>query len=39
MGAMHDFQAAIKNNPTYSLAYFNAANIYFKNRQYRQVKA
>lgn len=38
LGAMHDFQAAIKNNPAYSLAYFNAANIYFKNRQYRQVR-
>lgn len=38
MGAMHDFQAAIRNNSSYSLAYFNAANIYFKNRQYRQVE-
>ena len=37
MGAMHDFQAAIKADPSYSLAYFNAANIYFKNRQFRQV--
>jgi len=36
-GAMHDFQAAIKLDNRYSLAYFNAANIYFKNRQFRQV--
>ncbi|XP_067933193.1 uncharacterized protein [Watersipora subatra] len=35
-GAMHDFQAAIKLNTSYSLAYFNAANIYFKNKQFRQ---
>lgn len=37
LGAMHDFQAAIRTDPSYSLAYFNAANIYFKNRQFRQV--
>ena len=36
-GAMHDFQNAIKLNSSYSLAYFNAANIYFKNKQFRQV--
>lgn len=36
-GAMHDFQAAIKNDATYGLAFFNAANVYFKNRQFRQV--
>ena len=37
-GAMYDFQTAIEYDPSYSLAYFNAANIFFKNRQYRQVK-
>lgn len=36
-GAMYDFQAAIKLDTNYALAYFNAANIYFKNKQFRQV--
>ena len=35
--AMRDYQAAIKKDPTYALAYFNAANVYFHNRQFRQV--
>ncbi|XP_072039506.1 uncharacterized protein [Amphiura filiformis] len=34
--AMKDYQAAIKRDPTYALAYFNAANVYFHNRQFRQ---
>ncbi|KAM4663541.1 tetratricopeptide repeat protein 6 [Discoglossus pictus] len=34
--AMKDFQAAITANPKYSLAYFNAANLYFHNRQFSQ---
>lgn len=35
--AMKDYQAAISLNPTYSLAYFNAGNIYFHHRQFAQV--
>ncbi|XP_071844864.1 uncharacterized protein [Apostichopus japonicus] len=34
--AMNDYQNAIKIDPTYSLAYFNAANLYFQNRQFIQ---
>ncbi|XP_077625369.1 tetratricopeptide repeat protein 6 [Crocuta crocuta] len=34
--AMKDYQAAISLNPTYSLAYFNAGNIYFHHRQFFQ---
>ncbi|KAM7154759.1 tetratricopeptide repeat protein 6 [Molossus nigricans] len=34
--AMRDYQAAISLNPTYSLAYFNAGNIYFHHRQFSQ---
>ncbi|XP_078089235.1 uncharacterized protein ttc6 [Mustelus asterias] len=32
--AMRDYQKAITLDPTYSLAYFNAANLYFHNRQF-----
>ena len=35
--AMTDYQAAIKKNSKYALAYFNAANLYFSNRQFIQV--
>lgn len=35
--AMRDYQEAISLNPTYSLAYFNAGNIYFHHRQFSQV--
>ncbi|ELW63157.1 Tetratricopeptide repeat protein 6 [Tupaia chinensis] len=35
--AMKDYQAAISLNPKYSLAYFNAGNIYFHHRQFSQV--
>ena len=35
--AMRDYQSAIKQDSTYALAYFNAANLYFHNRQFRQV--
>lgn len=35
--AMKDYQAAISLNPTYSLAYYNAGNVYFRHRQYSQV--
>ncbi|XP_006835392.1 PREDICTED: tetratricopeptide repeat protein 6 [Chrysochloris asiatica] len=34
--AMEDYQAAISLNPKYSLAYFNAGNIYFHHRQFSQ---
>ncbi|XP_019406671.1 PREDICTED: tetratricopeptide repeat protein 6 [Crocodylus porosus] len=34
--AMKDYQQAISINPDYVLAYFNAANIYFHNRQLSQ---
>uniref|UniRef100_A0A8C3JFL5 Tetratricopeptide repeat domain 6 n=1 Tax=Calidris pygmaea TaxID=425635 RepID=A0A8C3JFL5_9CHAR len=35
--AMKDYQQAISVDPNYALAYFNAANIYFHNRQFSQV--
>lgn len=35
--AMQDYQKAISVNPDYSLAYFNAANLYFFNRQFEKV--
>nr|XP_048271664.1 tetratricopeptide repeat protein 6 isoform X1 [Myodes glareolus]XP_048271666.1 tetratricopeptide repeat protein 6 isoform X1 [Myodes glareolus] len=34
--AMTDYQAAISLDPKYSLAYFNAGNIYFRHRQFSQ---
>ncbi|XP_014797123.1 PREDICTED: tetratricopeptide repeat protein 6 [Calidris pugnax] len=34
--AMKDYQQAISVDPNYTLAYFNAANIYFHNRQFSQ---
>ncbi|KFV43736.1 Tetratricopeptide repeat protein 6, partial [Tyto alba] len=34
--AMKDYQEAISVDPNYALAYFNAANIYFHNRQFSQ---
>ncbi|XP_059675518.1 tetratricopeptide repeat protein 6 [Gavia stellata] len=34
--AMKDYQQAISVDPNYALAYFNAANIYFFNRQFSQ---
>ncbi|XP_042308112.1 tetratricopeptide repeat protein 6 [Sceloporus undulatus] len=34
--AMQDYQQAITVDPSYALAYFNAANIYFLNRQFLQ---
>ena len=38
VNAMRDYQAAIRLEPDYSLAYYNAANLYFKQRQFQQVK-
>ena len=37
VNAMKDYQDAIKMDPSYSLAYFNAANVYFHTRHFRQV--
>uniref|UniRef100_UPI00398E5DDC uncharacterized protein ttc6 isoform X3 n=1 Tax=Pristiophorus japonicus TaxID=55135 RepID=UPI00398E5DDC len=34
--AMKDYQKAIALDPSYSLAYFNAANLYFYNKQFPQ---
>ncbi|XP_051871501.1 uncharacterized protein ttc6 [Pristis pectinata] len=34
--AMSDYQRAIALNPSYSLAYFNAANLYLYNSQFQQ---
>ncbi|XP_067848274.1 uncharacterized protein ttc6 [Heptranchias perlo] len=34
--AMRDYQKAVALDPSYSLAYFNAANLYFYNRQFSQ---
>uniref|UniRef100_A0A8C0WG14 UDP-N-acetylglucosamine--peptide N-acetylglucosaminyltransferase SPINDLY n=1 Tax=Castor canadensis TaxID=51338 RepID=A0A8C0WG14_CASCN len=34
--AMKDYQTAISLDPKYSLAYFNAGNIYFRHRQFSQ---
>ena len=34
--AMRDYQEALKLDTTYSLAYFNAANVYFHMRQFKQ---
>ncbi|NXG30819.1 TTC6 protein, partial [Dromaius novaehollandiae] len=34
--AMRDYQHAISVDPDYALAYFNAGNIYFHNRQFSQ---
>ncbi|NXL07253.1 TTC6 protein, partial [Mesembrinibis cayennensis] len=34
--AIKDYQQAISVDPNYALAYFNAANIYFHNRQFSQ---
>ena len=39
VNAMRDYQEAIKLDATYSLAYFNAANVYFHMRQFKQARA
>eukprot|EP00794_Sanderia_malayensis_P018055 gene18055-19864_t len=36
VNAIRDYQAALKKDPTYSLAYYNAANLYFIHRQFQQ---
>lgn len=37
VNAIRDYQAAIKTDPSYALAYYNAANVYFRQRQFKQV--
>ena len=37
VNAIRDYQAAVKTDPSYALAYYNAANIYFRQRQFQQV--
>ena len=37
--AMRDYQRAVRLDPQYYLAYFNAANMYFHMRQFQQVHA
>ena len=37
VNAIRDYQAAVKTDPSYSLAYYNAANVYFRQRQFKQV--
>ena len=37
VNAMQDYQAAIEQDATYSLAYFNAGNVYFHTRHFNQV--
>ena len=34
--ALKNYQAAIQKDKKYALAYFNAANIYFHQRQFKQ---
>ena len=37
VNAMRDYQEAVRLDETYSLAYFNAGNVYFHTRQFSQV--
>jgi len=37
VNAIRDYQAAVKIDPSYALAYYNAANVYFRQRQFQQV--
>ncbi|XP_068717425.1 uncharacterized protein [Montipora capricornis] len=36
VNAIRDYQAAVKTDPSYALAYYNAANVYFRQRQFQQ---
>lgn len=36
VNAIRDYQAAVKIDPSYALAYYNAANVYFRQRQFKQ---
>ena len=35
---MRDYQKALSMDPTFSLAYYNAGNMYFHSRQFTQVR-
>ena len=37
VNAIRDYQAAVKTDPSYALAYYNAANVYFRQRLFQQV--
>ena len=37
VNAIRDYQTAVKTDPSYALAYYNAANVYFRQRQFKQV--
>ena len=37
VNAMRDYQEALRLDPRYSLAYFNAGNVYFQTRHFSQV--
>lgn len=37
VNAIRDYQAAVKTDPSYALAYYNAASVYFRQRQFKQV--
>lgn len=37
VNAVRDYQAAIRLDASYALSYYNAGNIYFKQRQFKQV--
>jgi tetratricopeptide (TPR) repeat protein len=39
VNAVRDYQSAIKLDPSYALAYYNAGNVYFKQRQFKQVNS
>ncbi|XP_031569552.1 uncharacterized protein LOC116304042 [Actinia tenebrosa] len=39
VNAIHDYQSAIKQDPSYALAYYNAGNVYFKQRQFKQASS
>ena len=39
VNAVRDYQSAIKQDPSYALSYYNAGNVYFKQRQFKQVLA
>ncbi|KAK3699161.1 hypothetical protein QZH41_011884 [Actinostola sp. cb2023] len=36
VNAVRDYQSAIRHDPSYALSYYNAGNIYFKQRQFKQ---
>ena len=38
VNAVRDYQAALRTEPSFGLAYYNAANVYFRQRQFQQVR-